>query len=252
MGVARAGLREILIATATAGAGGAVSAWAAVTVDPRYWALALPLILVWLAILAFFRDPHREMPEEEGVLVAPADGKVTEITRLAEYEGIGGPALRIGIFLSIFDVHINRAPCAGRVVKSDYRRGAFLDARDPESSVRNEANTLTIEPEAGLRGPIVVRQIAGWVARRVVCEVQPGDLLAGGQRIGLIKFGSRTELIVPADSGLEPAVRVGDHVAGGTTVLMRARRAAESAMPPEPATAATSSPVASGAGSKTP
>ncbi|MBN2563558.1 MAG: phosphatidylserine decarboxylase [Phycisphaerae bacterium] len=222
MTITRDGLREILIATASAGVGGAVAAWAALAVSAWFWALAVPLWVLWIWTIAFFRDPHRAITADDGLLVSPADGKVTEIRRLDGYEAIGGPVIRIGIFLSVFDVHINRAPCAGRVLSTEYRPGGFLDARHPESGLRNESNTLVIEPVADVPGPIVVRQIAGFLARRIVCHVKPGDSMERGQRLGMLKFGSRTELIVPADCGLEPAVRVNDHVKGGATVLMKA------------------------------
>jgi len=224
MRIARYGVKEILIATATVGLCGTAATWAALAVSPWYWGPALSLLVVWLFTIAFFRDPRRRVPEEEGVLVAPADGKVTEITRLEQYEGIDGPAIRIGIFLSIFDVHINRAPCAGRIVKTEYHRGEFLDARHPESGMRNEANTFVIEPDAGTESPIgsiVIRQIAGVIARRIVCSIRPGDVVQRGQRVGMIKFGSRTELIVPAGCGLELAVAVDDRVRAGATVLMK-------------------------------
>jgi phosphatidylserine decarboxylase len=228
MTIARSGLREILIATGTIGAGAVVGVWAALDISSWYWFLAGPLLVAWLSVVAFFRDPRRSVPDAPGLLVSPADGRVTEITRLEEYPGMDGPALRIGVFLSIFDVHINRAPCAGRVIDRHYRRGQFLDARHPESGARNEANTFVIEPQDGIPGPVVVRQIAGTIARRIVCNVQPGDTVERGHRVGLIKFGSRTELIVPADGGLKPVVRVGDHVRAGSSVVMRMDNCPES------------------------
>lgn len=230
MKIARDGLREILIATGTVGFGAVAAAWAACVVSPAYWGLAVPLALVWLSVVAFFRDPNRQIPEEAGLLVAPADGKVTEISQLEHHEEIGGPAIRIGIFLSIADVHINRAPCSGRVVKTRRHRGAFLDARHPQSGKLNTSNTVVIEPAAGTAGPVVVRQIVGLIARRIVCHVGPGDVIERGQRFGMLKFGSRTELIVPADSGMDPAVQVDDHVKGGVTVLMRVSSPADHAL----------------------
>lgn len=219
--IARDGLREIGIATLVAGHGGGACIWAAWTVSPWFWVPALIFLVLWLAIIAFFRDPKRTIPDEAGLLVAPADGKITEISRLEAHEDIEGPAWRIGIFLSIFDVHLNRSPCAGRVLKTAYQRGEYLDARHPESGARNEANTIVIEPATGTGGPIVVRQIAGVIARRIVCKVQSGDVVNRGQRLGLIKFGSRTELIVSAEAGIEPVVALNDRVRAGTTVLMR-------------------------------
>ena len=221
MPIARDGLRELFLCTAVLGGGGSVSLWAALAVSPWFWIAAVPLLVLWLFTIAFFRDPNRTTPAEPDLMVAPADGKVTEIARVDNYDGIDGPALKISIFLSLFDVHVNRAACGGRVVRTEHRPGEFLDARHPECGIRNEANTIVIDPDGRIRGPVVIRQIAGLVARRIVCNVGPGDTHRRGQRLGLIKFGSRTDLVVPADSGLEPAVRVNDHVKGGKTVLMR-------------------------------
>lgn len=221
MPIAREGLREILLATVLFGVTGVGSGVAAILVSPWIWIAAVPLFDLWVFTLLFFRDPKRKIPDEPGIMVAPADGKVTEITRLSSYPGFPGPALRIGIFLSVFDVHINRVPCAGRVVRTEYHPGAFLDARHPECGVRNEANDIVIEPAESLGGPVVVRQIAGLIARRIICNIKSNDRVERGQRLGLIKFGSRTELIVPAECGLEAAVQLNDHVSGGQTVLLR-------------------------------
>ena len=221
MPIAREGLREILIATVLFLVLSTAAAIPAILVSPWYWIALFPLFDLWIFTLLFFRDPRRKIPDDPGVLVAPADGKVTEITRLTRCEGFPGPALRIGIFLSVFDVHINRVPCAGRVLRTEYHPGAFLDARHPECGVRNEANTIVIDPRDALGGPVVVRQIAGLIARRIICNIRMGDRVDRGQRLGLIKFGSRTELIVPADSGLEPAVKLNEHVTGGQTIMLR-------------------------------
>jgi len=222
MRLARDGLREIAIAGATVGLGGVGAAWAALTVSPWWWFASVPLLVVFGYVLAFFRDPDRSIPSETGLIVSGADGTVTEITRLDQYEGIDGPALRIGVFLSLFNVHINRSPCAARVVRCDYHPGEFLDARHPECGQRNEAMTIRLEPtQTDARGPIIVRQIAGLVARRIICRVGPGDLLERGQRFGMIKFGSRTEVIMPDGPEVKVAVRLGDKVRGGSTILVR-------------------------------
>jgi phosphatidylserine decarboxylase len=223
MSIAREGLREISIATVLFLVLSAAAAIPALLVSPWYWIVLFPLFDLWMFAILFFRDPRRQIPDDPGVLVSPADGKVTEITRLTRYDGFPGPALRIGIFLSVFDVHINRIPCAGRVERTDYRPGEFLDARHPECGVRNEANTVVIDPHDSLGGPVVIRQIAGLIARRIICNIKTGDRVERGQRLGLIKFGSRTELIVSADCGLEPAIQINDHVTGGQTVLLRPR-----------------------------
>ncbi len=221
MTIAREGLREIGLATLLCHAPAGAAVWAAMNISPWFWTIAPPLWALWLFVIAFFRDPNRVIPDEPGILVSPADGKVTDVTRLDSYEGIEGPAIRISVFLSVFNVHINRVPCAGRVVRTIYRPGEFLDARHPECGIRNEANTIVIEPDRAADGPVLVRQIAGLIARRIICNIGEGDIVRRGERLGLIKFGSRTDLIVPAGSGLEPAVRVNDVVKGGSTVLMR-------------------------------
>ena len=224
MTLARDGLREMAISTLTLGVGAGLAAWAGATGAPLWWALAAPLAALWVFTLAFFRDPHRVVPAEPGLLVSPADGTVTEVSRLERYDGLDGPALKISIFLSVFNVHINRSPCGGRVVKTDYRPGEFLDARHPECGVRNESMTILLDPEGAVPGPVVVRQVAGLIARRIICRAKPGDRLERGERFGLIKFGSRTELILPADETVQSAVRVGDTVKGGSTVLVRVGR----------------------------
>lgn len=214
MRLAREGIREILIGTVVlAAAAAGLWLWHPATV-------VVP-IAVWVWVIAFFRDPRREGRFAAGEMCAPADGTVSEVTRLDAHELIGGPAWRVGIFLSIFDVHINRAPCAGVVRKVTYTPGEFLDARHAESGSRNEANTLLIEPDAPHAGPIVVRQVAGLVARRIICHAKAGSRLATGERFGMIKFGSRTELILPAREGVDIAVRIGDKVRAGLTVVVR-------------------------------
>jgi phosphatidylserine decarboxylase len=183
-----------------------------------YWAwLALvPGVLLFL-LLWFFRDPPRTAPTEPGLFVSPADGRIVEVTPLDEYHFFGGPAVRIGIFLSIFDVHVNRAPTEATVLETHYKRGRFRDARDPLSVQENEHQWTGFERPDGSR--YAVRQVSGAIARRIVCAVRPGATLARGERFGMIKFGSRTELIVPA--GVEVTVQVGDRVKGAVTVLAR-------------------------------
>ena len=134
---------------------------------------------------------------------------------------IGGPVLRIGMFLSLFNVHVNRAPCSGRVRALSYKKGEFLDARHPESGKRNESNTILIDPDEPMPGPIYVRQVAGLVARRIICHIRVDDHMPIGYRFGLIKFGSRTELIIPRRRDTEVLVKIGDKVRGGLTILAR-------------------------------
>lgn len=214
MGLARDGLREIIGATVLLAAAAAGLA----LLHP--WA-AIPPIILWVWVLSFFRDPVRERSFAPDELGAPADGTVTEITRLEQDDDIHGPAWRIGIFLSIFDVHANRSPCAARVRSVEHRPGGFLDARHPESGRRNESNTLVLDPRGPIPGPVVVRQVAGKIARRIVCHAGAGNNLRAGERFGMIKFGSRTELIVPALSNTEIAVRIGSRVRAGLTVMLR-------------------------------
>lgn len=207
----------MVLATLLLGGGAGVVAWLWI------WPAGLPLVIIWAWVISFFRDPQRVGRFADGEMCAPADGTVTEIVRLEHHERIGGPALKIGIFLSIFDVHVNRSPCTGTITSARYAKGRFLDARDPDSGRVNESNTLVIAPAPPLQGPIEVRQVAGTIARRIVCHVHQGDRLASGERFGMIKFGSRTELIVPGDVPTEVAVEVGAKVKAGLTVLVRQR-----------------------------
>jgi len=187
-----------------------------------WWAL-VPAVVA-LALLSFYRDPPRRSPSEPNLILAPADGTVVEIARDAKGPS-GEPTLRIMIFLSVFDVHINRSPCAGRVRETRYRRGRFINALRAEAGTENEHNVIAIEPASPLPGPITVRQIAGVLARRIVCAVRPGDTLTAGQRVGMIKLGSRTEVSLPEQPGWEVCIAVGQHVKAGLTVLARLRPA---------------------------
>ena len=173
----------------------------------------------WVSLLGagfsafFFRDPERQPPGETDALLAPADGRVTEVGLAGEG---GAGTQRVSVFLSLFDVHINRAPAAGRVRAVRYREGAFRAAFRKDAAERNERNELAMTTE---RGEIRVRQIAGVLARRIVCRVRAGDRLAVGERFGLIRFGSRTDLLVPP--GVTLVVRPGDRVRAGVTVIGR-------------------------------
>lgn len=232
MPIAREGIREILIGTVVLG----LLAWGGAYL---FWPLALIPVIVWIWLLSFFRDPPRRRGYAPGEFCAPADGTVTEVNELEFDERIGGPAIRVGIFLSLFNVHVNRSPCSGKVIAKDYKPGEFLDARRTDSGERNEASTLVLEPEAPLVGPVVVRQVAGKVARRIICHVGVGDSMPIGYRFGMIKFGSRTELIVPRIEGTQVCIQPGDVVKGGLTILLR-QPAGESARAESPAPAADS------------
>ncbi|MBK8650460.1 MAG: phosphatidylserine decarboxylase family protein [Elusimicrobia bacterium] len=163
--------------------------------------------------LYFFRDPDRDVPRTEDVL-SPADGRVMEVAAI-DGEGYGAGRV-IRIFLSVMDVHIQRSPVGGRVIKARYRPGKFLDARDPRAPFVNESNALEIETP---RGRVVVRQIAGLIARRILCWARPEETLAPGERFGLIRFGSQVDLYLPAD--VEILVGVGQRVVGGVTAVAR-------------------------------
>lgn len=184
------------------------------------YAAIVPGVL-FLFVCSFFRDPPRRVPTESNILVSPADGKVVEITKLPHDEFIDGPAVRIAIFLSIFNVHLNRAPAESRVIAMRYSPGAFLDARNPECAIRNENTWIALEEEASPHRRMTIRQISGAIARRIVCDVKPGEVLARGQKFGMIKFGSRTELVVADTEDLKIEVAVGEKIKAGTTVVAR-------------------------------
>ena len=183
------------------------------------WALAswpwaiLPLLLAAF-FLWFFRDPKREIPGDPGLIVSPADGKVTEVARIVTPEG---PRQRVSIFLSVFDVHVNRSPVAGVLREVRYRKGEYLNALNPESAVRNEQNLAVVDCDEGYSISFV--QIAGLLARRIVFTKKPGERLRRGERVGLIKFGSRTDLVLPGHA--EVLVKVGERVRGGDSIIAR-------------------------------
>jgi len=218
--------------------------WALLT----FWAVESILVALLILLLSFFRDPYRAVPTEKNLLLAPADGRVTDIETvedppafLRNQEGGGGAALRIGIFLSIFNAHINRAPCNVRVEKITYRKGKYKNAMNPQSGRVNESNDLCLIRTDSPRDRLIVRQISGAIARRIVCDKVEGQELTGGEKFGMIKFGSRTELYVPAhlrrDSGprhqaasdetretryeIKCLVQIGDKVKAGLTPLVK-------------------------------
>jgi len=220
---ARVGLAELFLMCGTASIATAGFGWLASQSGGAMRIVAL-LLAVTAAVICgliawFFRNPARIIPPEPGLVVSPADGKIVDIEEIPFDDYIGGPAKKIGIFLSIFNVHINRAPIAGRVVGLRYRPGKYLNALRPESARENEQLAVMIEEnQAPYRG-MVVRQITGAIARRIVCWLKPGDELSRGEQFGMIKLGSRTELVLPAEEGLEIRVRPGDNVIAGSSVL---------------------------------
>lgn len=174
------------------------------------WLIALPLVLAAF-FMWFFRDPNRTIPQGPGEIVSPGDGLVTE----AEWiETVNGSRLRLSIFLNVFDVHVNRSPVSGVVKVSELRKGAFMNAMKAESVLNNEQTLVTIDA-GGYE--VSFKQIAGLLARRIVCNLKVGDRVERGQRIGLIKFGSRVDVLMPAAADLK--VKTGMRVKGGTTVL---------------------------------
>ena len=181
-----------------------------------YWYVGVAFLLVSLFMAYFFRDPNRVAPEDETLVVAPADGRVTRVSPLDPADP-QSPTV-VSIFLSVFDVHVNRSPIAGEVTDVTYTKGRFMIATRNEASLVNEQNSLTIR---GPRVTVVCKQIAGVLARRIVCWSKPGDRLALGERFGLIKFSSRTDLILPAE--IEVIIQVGEKVRGGTTIVGRLR-----------------------------
>lgn len=218
LGFARHGFAEMLLFTLAYIILAGACVIAAVELHVAFWIAFVALSLVELEIITFFRDPDRPIPVDPDVLVSPADGTVTHIEEVEEPEL--GKVLRISIFLSIFNVHVNRCPRDAEVTNVRYFPGAFLDARNPDSAVRNEQLWVDLIEPATKR-PIRVKQISGAIARRIVCWLKAGDRLAKGERFGMIKLGSRTDVLIPAGSAREICVKVGDKVAGAATVLLR-------------------------------
>lgn len=180
-------------------------------------------ILIWL--LSFFRDPPRRIPTGDNLVLSPADGTITDIEEVDELSFIGGRAVRIGIFLSIFSVHINRIPCAVRIEKITYRKGFFKNALNPISGNVNESNEIAMTRLKKPNDKILVRQISGAIARRIVCDAERGQEFSGGAVFGMIKFGSRTKIYLPANCGAKITVRKGDKVKAGLTILAEYERA---------------------------
>lgn len=190
---------------------------AALALAVGYWPIAMPLLLVAGFMLYFFRDPDRQPPTEPDIVVSPADGRVTRVCALTPE--CDSSATLVSIFLSPFDVHINRSPIAGMVTDVSYIKGKFLMATDERASLINEQNVLTI---AGDNVSVVCKQIAGILARRIVCWKHKSDMVALGERIGLIKFSSRTDVVLPENVKVE--VAEGMKVKGGATIIGRIQR----------------------------
>jgi phosphatidylserine decarboxylase len=174
-----------------------------------FW--ALPACLLAVFFLWFFRDPERVIPDSAGTLVSPADGKVTEVASVV-LNGI--PLTRISIFLNVFDVHVNRSPVAGVIREVRYQKGKYLNAMNPASAEHNEQNAVTVEADGQT---VIFKQIAGLLARRIVFNKNVGDTVKRGERVGLIKFGSRVDVLLDAAAAIQ--IKVGDRVKGGSSVL---------------------------------
>jgi phosphatidylserine decarboxylase len=180
---------------------------------------ALPAVLLAAFFLWFFRDPDRVVPDAAGALVSPADGKVTAISPA---NSDGSPRVRISIFLNVFDVHVNRSPTSGIIRAVQYQKGKFVNAMHAASAEQNEQNVVTVEGEGGT---VIFKQIAGLLARRIVFDKKVGDRVERGERIGLIKFGSRVDVLLDPSAAI--AVKVGDRVKGGSSVLAHTRARGE-------------------------
>jgi phosphatidylserine decarboxylase len=171
------------------------------------------LIFLGFFVMFFFRDPERTPPPDPDTIVSPADGRIMEVV---EESRDGKPGRRISVFLSIFDVHVNRSPVAGRITAIEYRTGKFYAAMRGRASAENEQNAFYVQSD---RGEVVFKQIAGWVARRIVCWKAVGESVIRGERVGMIRFGSRMDIWLP--EAVEILVRPGQHVAGGASALAR-------------------------------
>lgn len=222
---ARVGLAELLVFSLIFFGLAAGLAW---------WMLAVPLttleqVIGWLLVATstvigglivwFFRDPKRKIAQEPGLVVSPADGLVVAIDEIPHDDYIGGPAVMVGIFLSIFNVHINRSPVDAKVIALRYRKGKYLNALRPESARENEQLAVRLEEKSAPYRRMIVRQITGAIARRIVCWLKPSDELERGERFGMIKLGSRTELVIPAEPGLNIRTKIGEKVKAGSSIL---------------------------------
>jgi phosphatidylserine decarboxylase len=185
------------------------------------WLPEVVLLVVLIWVFSFFRDPVRICQQDANLLLSPADGTIAAVETLDSYPGFGGPVLRIEIFLSVFNVHINRVPCACKIGTVTYKPGKFVDARRSDCSKINEANEIEMFRTDSPADRMLVRQISGAIARRIVCEAKTGQSFTAGQQFGMIKFGSCTELYVPARDNLQSKVAVGDKVKAGLTILAR-------------------------------
>jgi phosphatidylserine decarboxylase len=196
----------------------------------KLWWLAIPVCLFALALLAFFRDPERTVPVRRNIMVAPADGKISSIHEVEKFELFGEGAVCIRIFLSVLDVHINRSPCHGVVGPNIKKPGKYLNALKPESAEENEWCTFPLLHPAKKTPVAAVRQVSGMIARTIVCAAQEGQTLQRGERFGMIKFGSTTEIYVPKSFQPKLLVEKGQYVWGGVTEMMEVNPPHEAAV----------------------
>jgi len=210
--VAPEGWPFIAIAWTLAG----VAVWAALRFSPWWWAAAIPLLALAVWVVAFFRDPVRSGPRGDTVVISPADGRIVSVVEVDEPAYLKTRAVRVSIFMSVFNVHVNRYPVSGTIEYLHYNAGQFLHAASDKASLDNEQSSVGLR---GARGPVLVRQIAGLIARRIVTDGKVGDRVTQAQRLGMIRFGSRVDVFVPAASRPRVSVKVGQMVYAGATVL---------------------------------
>jgi phosphatidylserine decarboxylase len=194
----------------------ALGGWAVRTWGPALWAIELPLLVLAVWLLVFFRDPLRSGPRGDAFVIAPADGRIVEIAAVEEPVYLKARATRISIFMSVFDVHVNRYPATGTIELVRYNPGTFLHAASEKASLDNEQSSIGLRTA---RGPLLVRQIAGLIARRIVTDAKSGERVRQGDRLGMIRFGSRVDVFLPASAGAVVRVGVGARVRAGATPL---------------------------------
>ena len=212
MRMAPEGWPFILIGWALAGVG----AWAVMRYGPWLWIAEVPLVALAVWLLVFFRDPQHPGPRGDGLVLAPADGKIVEVASVNEPMYLKTEATRISIFMNVFDVHVNRYPVSGQVELTHYNKGLFLHAAAEKASLENEQSSVGIR---GAHGPLLVRQIAGLIARRIVTDSRVGDRVTQAERMGMIRFGSRVDVFMPRAGRSTVRVTVGDRVRVGASVL---------------------------------
>jgi len=198
--------------------------WWGLAVCWAFGLISLLALIVWGWVLWFFRDPTRTTPTGDGLFISPADGIVADITPLGPESKLAKNGVQIGIFMNVFNVHVNRIPCDGQIEEITYQKGAFLDVRDPNASERNESATIRMtHTHKGQKYTVIVRQIAGLVARRIVTALEKGQTVTRGQRMGMIKFGSRLELLLPQELAGEICVSISAPVLAGETILAKCK-----------------------------